>query len=95
MYETPVKVSNAYYSPKLSNMQSMKTDLHSSLGFDEYTDEEEHLATSSDHFSSFLEDLCGPFTNEDKTHFSKLPRSSFMANTKAGVYQDRRRTSND
>lgn len=95
MYETPVKVSNAYYSPKLSNMQSMKTDLHSSLGFDEYTDEEEHLVTSSsDHFSSFLEDLCGPFTYEDKTHFSKLPRSSFMANTNAAS-QDRRRTSND
>ena len=58
IYETPVKAS--FSSPMLSNMQSMKTDLHSNLAYDEclLTDEDEEPAQSL--FSSFLEELCGP-----------------------------------
>jgi hypothetical protein len=61
IYETPVKIQAP--SPKLSNMHSLRTDFHSSIGGDDIVSDDEHEGFfSGDHtFSSFLDELCGPF----------------------------------
>lgn len=69
VYETPIKVPQV--SPELQTMQSLKTDLQSAsssrgdltLTTSSEQDVEEDSASDSceNNFSSFLDDLCGPF----------------------------------
>eukprot|EP00347_Sterkiella_histriomuscorum_P009346 403341566 len=68
MYETPVKLSQI--SPKLQNLQSIKTDLQSSncSGDDNNSscDEEDDFKNHHSNFSNFLDELCGQFQSNDK-----------------------------
>ena len=68
-YETPVKFNTMNITPKLLNLQSIKTDFHSSRGGEDNSssnseEEEEYIFKSHhDNFSLFLDELCGPFHN--------------------------------
>ena len=75
MFETPVKVQGP--SPKLQNMQSMKTDILSSNGGDDLSltdeDDERLFKNSNITFSSFLDELCGPsFSSSEKENNNNL-----------------------
>lgn len=57
-------------------MQSLKTDLHSNLGFeDQQTLYDEDEQQYSDNFSSFLDDLCGQYYTNQPT-FIQDPKTS-------------------
>ena len=64
VYETPVKPALYHFtSPKLSNMPSIKTDFHSSIGGEDLNMSDVEDNAEAENFSFFLEELCGPFSH--------------------------------